>query len=85
MFISTPVFPCFKPDDPTPRSGRRAHVHADTLLLFCKGELHIVTGGKKATLLGAIAAQCEKEAGVKLAIHNKPKVGRRRCKLTVYV
>jgi hypothetical protein len=47
-------------------------VHADTVLVFTRSELHALAGSKKTDILGQLAAACE-EAGVPLRLHTKPK------------
>jgi nucleosome binding factor SPN SPT16 subunit len=51
----------------------------DTLVLITKaGELHVVTGGKKAKLVETVVETVAADAGVKVVVHNKPKGGERR-------
>ena len=46
----------------------------DTLVLITKaGELHVVTGGKKAKLVETVVETVAADAGVKVVVHNKPK------------
>ena len=45
----------------------------DTLILFTKTEMHVVTGGKKAKLMETIVEQVAADANVKVVVHNKPK------------
>ena len=45
----------------------------DTLILFTKTEMHVVTGGKKAKLMETIVEKVAEDAGVKVVVHNKPK------------
>ncbi|CAL8465250.1 g4785 [Coccomyxa elongata] len=45
----------------------------ETVLLFTKEALHVVTAGKKAKLIGALAAACKEKVGVELIMHEKPK------------
>ena len=45
----------------------------DTLILFTKTEMHVVTGGKKAKLMETIVEQVATDADVKVVVHNKPK------------
>ena len=46
----------------------------DTLVFITKaGELHVVTGGKKAKLVETVVETVAADAGVKVVVHNKPK------------
>ena len=45
----------------------------DTLMLFTKDELHVVTGGKKATLVSSVAEKVLADANVTVVVHVKPK------------
>ena len=45
----------------------------DTLILFTKTEMHVVTGGTKAKLMETIVEKVAEDAGVKVVVHNKHK------------
>ncbi|KAK9903552.1 hypothetical protein WJX75_008667 [Coccomyxa subellipsoidea] len=45
----------------------------DTILVFTKEALHVLTSGKKANLISALAGPCKEKVGVDIVVHPRPK------------